>query len=81
MILPVRCFTCGKVVGNKWRAFCYLRKRGTVKDALDELRLRRYCCRIMFLCHFELPPQIGCAVQLPEDTSPQPATAGAEKTL
>ena len=21
MIIPVRCFTCGKVVGNKWRYF------------------------------------------------------------
>lgn len=22
MIIPVRCFTCGKVIGNKWEAFC-----------------------------------------------------------
>jgi len=21
MIIPVRCFTCGKVIGNKWEAF------------------------------------------------------------
>ena len=21
MIIPVRCFTCGKVVGNKWEAY------------------------------------------------------------
>jgi DNA-directed RNA polymerase subunit N (RpoN/RPB10) len=21
MIIPVRCFTCGKVIGNKWEAY------------------------------------------------------------
>lgn len=21
MIIPVRCFTCGKVIGNKWEIF------------------------------------------------------------
>jgi DNA-directed RNA polymerase I, II, and III subunit RPABC5 len=21
MIIPVRCFTCGKVIGNKWETF------------------------------------------------------------
>ena len=24
MIIPVRCFTCGKVVGNLWESFCDL---------------------------------------------------------
>lgn len=24
MIIPVRCFTCGKVVGNKWEQFLTL---------------------------------------------------------
>ena len=22
MIIPVRCFTCGKVIANKWEAYC-----------------------------------------------------------
>jgi DNA-directed RNA polymerase I, II, and III subunit RPABC5 len=21
MIIPVRCFTCGKIIGNKWEAY------------------------------------------------------------
>ena len=21
MIIPIRCFTCGKVIGNKWEAY------------------------------------------------------------
>lgn len=24
MIIPVRCFTCGKVIGNKWDAYLNL---------------------------------------------------------
>ena len=24
MIIPVRCFTCGKVIGNKWDTFVNL---------------------------------------------------------
>ena len=26
MIIPVRCFTCGKVVGNKWDSYLELLK-------------------------------------------------------
>lgn len=26
MIIPVRCFTCGKVIGNKWESWLYLLK-------------------------------------------------------
>ena len=26
MIIPVRCFTCGKVIGNKWESFLQLLK-------------------------------------------------------
>ena len=55
MIIPVRCFTCGKVVGNKWDAYISLLlaeyKEG---DALDSLNLRRYCCRRMLLTHVDL---------------------------
>lgn len=24
MIIPVRCFTCGKVIGNKWETYLHL---------------------------------------------------------
>ena len=42
MIIPVRCFTCGKVVGNKWDSYLELLKADYSEgDALDELGLRR----------------------------------------
>ncbi|KYQ50850.1 DNA-directed RNA polymerases I, II, and III subunit RPABC5 [Trachymyrmex zeteki] len=52
MIIPVRCFTCGKVIGNKWEAYLgLLQAEYTEGDALDALGLKRYCCRRMLLGH------------------------------
>ncbi|MCK4223110.1 DNA-directed RNA polymerase subunit N, partial [Candidatus Bathyarchaeota archaeon] len=55
MIVPVRCFTCGKVIGDKWEEFANRVKEG--EDAgrvLDDLGLTRYCCRRMLLSHVEI---------------------------
>ena len=55
MIIPVRCFTCGKVIGNKYDSYIeMLNAEYTERDALDELGLRRYCCRRMVLTHVDL---------------------------
>jgi len=55
MIIPVRCFTCGKVTGNKWESYQALLKGGkSASDALDILGLTRYCCRRILLTHVEL---------------------------
>jgi DNA-directed RNA polymerase I, II, and III subunit RPABC5 len=55
MIIPIRCFTCGKVIGNKWEAYIeLLRCEYTEGDALDVLGLKRYCCRRMLLSHVDL---------------------------
>ena len=50
MIIPIRCFTCGKVVANLWSSYNELLVNGmSANDALDHLNLRRYCCRRMLL--------------------------------
>lgn len=56
MIIPVRCFTCGKVIGNKWEIFVEMVAENgyTEREALDELKLKRYCCRRMVLTHVDL---------------------------
>ena len=51
-VIPVRCFTCGKVVGNKWGAYLAKILEGkTEGQALTELGLSRPCCRAMILSH------------------------------
>ena len=42
MIIPIRCFTCGKVIGNKWDEYLKLLSEGKeISAALDELGMKR----------------------------------------
>ncbi|KAK9898707.1 hypothetical protein P389DRAFT_167257 [Cystobasidium minutum MCA 4210] len=55
MIIPVRCFSCGSVTGNKWNPYLALLEQGNTEgEALDLLGLKRYCCRRMVLTHVDL---------------------------
>jgi DNA-directed RNA polymerase I, II, and III subunit RPABC5 len=55
MIIPVRCFTCGKVIGNKYDTYFKLLLDGQKPgEAMNELQLKRYCCRRMVLTHVDL---------------------------
>ncbi|XP_010473384.1 PREDICTED: DNA-directed RNA polymerase subunit 10-like protein [Camelina sativa] len=55
MIVPVRCFTCGKVIWNKWGTYLELLQADYAEgDALDALGLVRYCCRRMLMTHVDL---------------------------
>ncbi|KAI9029343.1 DNA-directed RNA polymerase, subunit N/Rpb10 [Hyaloraphidium curvatum] len=61
----LRCFSCGKVLGDKWEAYLEYIATDVYKDdptvdgssegrALDRLGLTRYCCRRMILTHVDL---------------------------
>jgi DNA-directed RNA polymerase subunit N (RpoN/RPB10) len=51
-MIPVRCFTCGKVIAHKYDAYVSNVEHGMkIKDALDKAGMVRYCCRRMFMCH------------------------------
>lgn len=55
MLIPIRCFTCGKVVANKWQRYTTALTEGQASgQILDELGLVRYCCRRMLISHVEL---------------------------
>jgi len=55
MIIPIRCFTCGKVTGNKWESYQEMLATGMLPcQALDKLGLVKYCCRRMLLTHVDL---------------------------
>lgn len=59
MIIPIRCFTCGALIADKWEEFAKKVKRGeSPGEVLDRLGIRRYCCRRMFLSHVELIDEI-----------------------
>jgi DNA-directed RNA polymerase subunit N (RpoN/RPB10) len=57
MIIPVRCTSCGKPIGHLYEEFLKRVENGEdSKKILDELGLERYCCRAIFLGHFDLLP-------------------------
>lgn len=60
MIIPVRCFSCGKVVGSLWEKYEQLLEDGkSKKEALDELKVERFCCRSTIMSNVESINIIG----------------------
>ena len=58
-MIPIRCYSCGKVIANKWEAYkTHLEKGISKNDALAEVGMKRYCCRIMFMSHVELTDNV-----------------------
>ena len=50
MIIPIRCFSCGKPIGHLWEEFKERTAQGEAsKKVLNEIGLERFCCRVMFL--------------------------------
>lgn len=55
MIIPIRCWSCGKPIAHLWEEYQDKTAKGEhTKQVLDELGLQRYCCRAMFLGHVDL---------------------------
>jgi len=56
---PVRCFSCGSVIGQLYEKYKKLLEEGKDKKlALDTLGVDKYCCRRMFLSHVEIAEDI-----------------------
>ena len=62
MIIPVRCFTCGKIISDVFEDYekrydeskKSIKAGETPKEVLDDLGLERYCCRSAFLGQVDL---------------------------
>ena len=60
MIIPVRCFSCGKVIGHLWEE--YKKRVEAGEDAgkvMNDLGLKRYCCRAIFLGNVDLIKKVS----------------------
>jgi DNA-directed RNA polymerase subunit N len=59
MIIPVRCFTCGTVIGEIYEKFLQRVEMGEKPDeVLDTLGLERFCCRKMIVAHANLIDEV-----------------------
>ncbi|MBU1204253.1 MAG: DNA-directed RNA polymerase subunit N [Nanoarchaeota archaeon] len=55
MIIPIRCFSCGRPVAHLWQKYKEKTEKGEdKKKVLDELGLERFCCRALFISHVDL---------------------------
>lgn len=60
MMIPIRCFSCGKPIGHLWEDYnTRVAKGEDRKKVMDDLGLKRYCCRAQFLGHVDLIDDIG----------------------
>ena len=52
MMIPVRCFTCGKVIANVWETYRTRILAGEPPaEVLNDIGVTRVCCRRMFVAH------------------------------
>ena len=59
MIIPVRCFSCGGVIGDKYEEFkARIEKKENPKVVLDSLGIKRYCCRRMILSQIDFVDEV-----------------------
>jgi len=60
MIIPVRCITCGKVVGHLWADYKKRTQAGEDPGkVMTDLGLKRYCCRQLFMGHVDLLKEVS----------------------
>ncbi|NPA75526.1 MAG: DNA-directed RNA polymerase subunit N [Euryarchaeota archaeon] len=69
MIIPVRCFSCGRVIASDYVAFVnrvnFIRENERreptpeeIERIFDDLGVKRYCCRRMILSHVDLIDEV-----------------------
>jgi DNA-directed RNA polymerase subunit N len=59
MMVPIRCFTCGSLIGDKFAVFSSRVKAGEDSAAvLDDLGVKRYCCRRMLISSVDVIDQV-----------------------
>ena len=60
MIIPVRCFSCGKPIGHLYEEYKRRVESGEDRDkVMDDLGLKRFCCRQLFMGHVDLLREIS----------------------
>ena len=60
MIIPIRCWSCGKPIAQHYEEYVERVKAGEdMKKVLDSLGLERYCCRATFMGNVELSEHLA----------------------
>jgi DNA-directed RNA polymerase subunit N len=58
MLKPIRCFTCGSLVGEKYGIFKErVKTGGEPGEVMESMGIKRYCCRRMLLSSVNIMDQ------------------------
>lgn len=82
-LFPVRCFTCGTVIGQFQNTYEQMIDQGySPKDAMDALGIHHECCRANVLNPIQLPPNIQPQIEGYESfLAPQVVSGASNITL
>lgn len=60
MIIPIRCFSCGRPIAHLWEEY---KKRVAAGEAsgkvMDDLGVKDYCCRSMLIGHVDMIEKVS----------------------
>jgi DNA-directed RNA polymerase I, II, and III subunit RPABC5 len=55
MIIPIRCFSCGKLIAHVYEPYLELIEKGeSAKSAFKKLGIERFCCQRMIVSQVDL---------------------------
>ncbi|MFW9880218.1 MAG: DNA-directed RNA polymerase subunit N [Candidatus Thorarchaeota archaeon] len=55
MIIPIRCFSCGKLIAHVYKPYLESIEKGESSEKVfKELGIERWCCKRMIVGHVEL---------------------------
>uniref|UniRef100_A0A6C0EQE2 DNA-directed RNA polymerase n=1 Tax=viral metagenome TaxID=1070528 RepID=A0A6C0EQE2_9ZZZZ len=79
MSLPVRCFSCGYVIGKLEQKFIDLLEKGeSYESALKTLNVELYCCRRILLGYVNIAEKLLLFPQQIETNDKKNSEAGEE---
>lgn len=55
MIIPIRCFSCGKLIAHIYQPYLEMIEKGEkTEDAFKQLGIERFCCKRMIVSNVDL---------------------------
>ncbi|MHA1804868.1 MAG: DNA-directed RNA polymerase subunit N [Promethearchaeota archaeon] len=55
MIIPIRCFSCGKLIAHVYEPYKELIEKGEPpEEVFKKLGIKRFCCKRMIIGHVDL---------------------------
>ncbi len=80
MLIPVRCFTCGYPIARFWDEYKEKVNKGeNPEEVLNSLKIKRYCCRRMFLSTFEYIDDFLMYTKAQEESDKKELESGLEE--